>query len=1272
MAVQFGASFFSSIVRAIAEPLVNAIATKLKPPPPPTPHNPTPRGATWRESFGEAFRPGRGTLNFGSSYLASAFDSSQSLAKELNYRNVLKTIGINFKANTRGAELSFDQFASRLSKKFLVSGLELSSIRASIDGINRRFSEALQEQGLAHADENLALQNRVGTLFSVLKEGSINAGAAMAENIRRSLGEVSKDIGSTTEDINKIMEIIPVTHKRTLDEMGISMSDFASKALRLQTNVRVGLGEKAEDLLNKSLSGSATIQDMKNDRTGIGQLVYQRFGMMPFEAMAPEQRTRLVAKMLGDEEFQKQIETLAERAGGFQIVFRKFFNTLFDAETGIFGVLKDVTIQFKDFDGNQVSATTTIFKEFTEFIKSIFDPNEGLIAVVAQEIAKTFGFDADSPAETIAQILRFLRDSVNKVKEVVETPVFQVLIEGIEGVFKIIGGISKLLWNLVSRGGFTQKEVDAIQGGVDATVKGLTDGILPFFTNLTKFIGNRIQDILETIIYLAKNINFDGQGLLNAIGAFVKELLSQIGQIVPLAFESINEVIKSLVRNFGGGDNLKKGFLEFLRALTDALNTILDSFHEFILEPLGKIMQSPEFARFFKEIGVIIGPTIARLVDLWVDWFIIQRESLLVAAANLITPELQKSVAESIKKYVAFQVHFFKETTRLWFKMVLPLLATAFTQQLSSGLGAIKDSLAGLKDFALGNAPDTYDFTPPNLEVSPPGVNYETKASGNFFTAVQMEQAQSSVFARPVIANSDEIIIPRGRVRELNMDIENKVMGALSPALTTIVYNTSSTLKNSMEVETNLLDINSKMLAEIKAIKVNDNKLSQNNLEIPSLGVTEPMIGTPNPLLPDFSNQSKDLTEISDVVVDITDIARQINENTKNTQKELVISNLLSSRSASTTHGTQSNNSTEFVIMPPKAPNVVLNSEIKAPKVEAKKESIIEKIKSTATNVVNTVLGRDSSTEKEPDPIRAPIPVFETKAAGNFFSALQMERAQSSVFARPVIANSDEIIIPRGRIRELNTNIETNIVNSLSPVLNNVVNNTSSVLKESTNLDTKLFNVVYSLVTELKKSKTSEGNVSTSILPRVTSFNSVSEKSLLLPEAEAQREKLGGISEMVMSIVDISRQISTNTDKTYRELIISNLFASKGSTQSSSTPPPIPVSDISLPSVSVLPPPPPMPEVDSSIVGQIKETINNTKEVIKNQVENILPAPIPPPPSPQASKFSQAPQTSMETSTKALMPQPQPLQVVLQIDGKEITSVVLSDIWNRTRQIVST
>jgi hypothetical protein len=880
--------------------------------------------------------------------------------------NAVNMIDIPFRLlpNFGEASKGYDSFASDISNKFLVSGLKLTTLRGTIDEINSSFNKAMDEQGLRTSSENVAIQQKASILFAVLKGGSINAAVAMSENIRRGLGEVSKQVGSSTADINQTMNLIPLMSRKTLDSMGITMDDLAGKALKLTTNTRVALGEDSANFLYKALSGKVSQSEMRNDPSGIGQLINRMVGGVPLDAISPAQRTRVVANLLNNQNFQNQLEELAERSGGFQLVFKRFTNTLFDSETGIFGVLKEVSVDLADFSGKVSGQTTSVFGEIKRIISVIFDTKTGIFALIAQSISEVFGIDADSPLKLVVQVLRFISNFLNDLRGFFVSDTFKSVLEGIKYISSAISETARIIWGLITTGLIPAEDVAKIQAGLNAFVSGLTSEILPFLTNFVNSLGNHVQKILKSLTDLFGTLTFDGDSILKGLVGLGTALMTQISIILPQLFNFIVVAFKSIVANFGGGGNIKLHLLEFLRAFNDAVVIVLGSLNTMIINPLRAFAQSPAFAALFKDIGITIAPALCAILHTITNYFLLKRDVIVAAITNLFNDKLTRCLVDNLVLITDGIVDILFRLFKFIIANVVPSITQAITWRIKNGsappwttqsgsqpgsaqpgqqswmppgstqpgqpsgmppgpneeeddgigskfskyilprvaipgffamkrflpgaigritqaaleytklakrlgaqralkyapakvlkaLGKSTPLLAGAVEFALNaaggdplwwNLIKTGGVTAASLAPIPgsgfaaslalEGVGkafgFENKASGNFIDVVQREQSQSPASARPVIANTDEMIIPRGRVHELNDGIEQSVLTSLAPRFDQVHYSLrnifalSDTADSSTSLKTKKFEdnINSIVFSVVEILKETTN-----------------------------------------------------------------------------------------------------------------------------------------------------------------------------------------------------------------------------------------------------------------------------------------------------------------------------------------------------------------------------------------------------------------------------------------------------------------
>lgn len=383
------------------------------------------------------------------------------------------TLTLDLKAHTSSALNEFKAFSDNLGNKFFVSGLKLDLLRNTLNDINREFDRSMGSQGMKSAMELKQLETSSGAVFAALKGGSLDAGREMAKNIRVALGDVSKSIGSTTEDINSVMKMIPFTSKALLDKAGVGMEEFHKMNLTMVTNARDAMGEDASKIIEKLLSGDLSNTDLLNDRTGIGQMMRQKLGPFDPSAMSAEARTEAVLKLLQDDEFQSTLSGLAEDNAGFMRVVRQFKNTLFDQRTGVFGVLKESTLSLREFSGERVSQVTSIFKETTRLFKVLFDVNTGLFATIFKTIGEAFGFNSDNVTEVIIRMIRWVTNVLKTFTDFFAGPIFRGFLDGIKGIVN-----------------FFAEGFKAMTGALGSTPGGVVSAVVTFFEGLGSFIGS--------------------------------------------------------------------------------------------------------------------------------------------------------------------------------------------------------------------------------------------------------------------------------------------------------------------------------------------------------------------------------------------------------------------------------------------------------------------------------------------------------------------------------------------------------------------------------------------------------------------------------------------------------------------------------------------------------------------------------------------------------------------------------------------------------------
>ena len=1045
------------------------------------------------------------------------------------------TISLDFKANTAKALAGFRNFSDDLTNKFLISGLKLDLMKDAIANINREFDNALGQQGLNSATELKQIESSAGAVFSVLKGGSLEAGREMAKNIRMALGDVSKSLGSTTEDINSVMKMIPVTSKSMLDAYGITMEDFASMNLRMITNARDAFGEDASKLIEGILSGQTDISALNADQTGIGQLIRQRLPGQDFSAMSQEMRTSAVLRLLQDSEFQSQIEGIAEDNAGFMRTFRSFKNVLFDSRTGIFGMLKEVTVELRDFSGNKSTETTSIFKEINRLYKVLFSPEEGVFAALGKVIAEAFNLDGDSIAGILVKLVRFITNLINGIIPLIESDVFRGFIDIIGNIFKFFSGI---IQGLIGIGSF------------DFDSNSFIESINEFVNSFTNFILGGMDNIIEYF----NNLSFDGVGLLNNIESLVINISDAIGNIFLKGFETITAVIGGILRNFGGWENIGLSLMTLIQNVTDNFMLVMDGFFEMLMSDeidlagfvdvgldvltmfANQIVQVIErfisnfdqlksklFPNGFEEFGRELGKIIVKLMPSIIEMF-----------SEVMTPikEILKGLFSEILKAFGFSEPFADFLADIITNLTIlfdpggiiskilgqiPILGGVFTKiyeainwinttlgNVAGGAagGAAEAGTLGLTSGALGKATTTvvgtsvalqgtdvvydtleeidegqtkpedlikesirkgtgrsggggwalskgWELIDKNTGISADdiandlGLNPKYKgnipqeikrAAGGMNLIANMineERANTRPGIKPVIANSDEIIIPPGRLAEVQITSANQINTTLmnffaqmmsifsggmggSKALTGDFLNIffSDLEKDTEDVWTESKDKNTDFYKELERDietkwRPSLNRINQslNNLEVPSLSL--PSLVIPDISIPEIKSEDINIEgDWTEVVGEGWDRVKNFFDNAGQSAEELT---------------------------------------------QGPIKSIYDNLKNASNWFGGLFSGGNNNNNDGPDYMGDMTPI--TNAYNGISQAISLEKSMTSPGTGIIIANQNEIVAPPNRLLELTDNLlARSNVNKNNSTRENINNNTFNIEINASNI----------------------------------------------------------------------------------------------------------------------------------------------------------------------------------------------------------------------------
>ena len=449
----------------------------------------------------------------------------------------ISTLRLNVAANTSRALADFNKFSRSLDNKFLVSGLKLDVVRSALSQINRDFTRAIGEQGLASASSLRAAQNQAALLTSTFKGFSVESALAISTNIGTALNKVAVQAGGTMKDVQRTLAATPFISTR----IGDDLRDRLTKGMmEFNKNARrAGLGDNSSGIAQQFLMGRATgmqlIESGDPMAAFLGSEIVKRAGGEGY-VFDPAERSRIMADIYGDKKISEQLELMAKRTYGFRIILEDLNTYLFNPEAGVFGALRKVM----DSAGNP----TTMFDEVEKLTESVFG-KEGMFAKLVKAIRSVFGdYDPMRPFIDGIQLMQRVFEDIGKY---FESSGFKKVVEFAKEVIDGVTGVFKGLYDQIKSGSFDSTGIVEIVGDLGNTVR-------EYIKNIGRSIRNRDDD--EAIGFVADI----GGTLLEEVGkttiTLIRELFATLAdkapEIASKVLPAINNGINSILQETFG------------------------------------------------------------------------------------------------------------------------------------------------------------------------------------------------------------------------------------------------------------------------------------------------------------------------------------------------------------------------------------------------------------------------------------------------------------------------------------------------------------------------------------------------------------------------------------------------------------------------------------------------------------------------------------------------------------------------------------------------
>ena len=546
----------------------------------------------------------------------------------------MANIALDIKANTSKALGEFKKLSRELDNKFLVQGLKLDVVKNAFRQINREFEQSLGQQGFNTTETTNQLQRNAAANLAILNKLGTDAANEVTQSVRKNLQFLQAEGKITGETIKESLTAASFfDFSGSEAEVKRQFESFTNNFATVSQDLSDAFGESGAGQFQKVLTGQARLDDLFGVDFGPGgasknlilKAIRENYGNI--DAVTGEARTRLIEQILADfQDTNTEVGKIlddqrraARRDDPFRQINREL-QGLFSPQ-GLFGNLRQIGGTFANLDGEQVPRN--LLQLTAKLIRTIFDKDEGLFAVLGDTLGEAFGFDPKNilapilnGVELFTLVLERLRDffaSASFKKFLTVFDPLKAAIEGInfkdglsaaeigtfvDGLFESVRGIFKNITGFIK--GINAGEVGDILGNIIGEIIDTLPALLDtIFTSITKVI----DILIETI----NNTEFNESKLGTAIAKIADGLAALIPKVIELVVTALPKLLGSLTSaffqaDFGGkaliGGALTEGLLRLFTG-QGILGTLKENVFSPIKSAIGtQLERLPFFGKF--------------------------------------------------------------------------------------------------------------------------------------------------------------------------------------------------------------------------------------------------------------------------------------------------------------------------------------------------------------------------------------------------------------------------------------------------------------------------------------------------------------------------------------------------------------------------------------------------------------------------------------------------------------------------------------------------
>ena len=443
----------------------------------------------------------------------------------------MANIALDIRANTQKALGEFKKLSRELDNKFLIQGLKLDVVKSAFRDITKEFDKAVGEQGLRAESNVQQLRRNLALNLSTFKKFGDEASVGISKEILNSLRDLQAEGKITEQSLKESLDVASFfDFAGTESERKAAFKNFAQDFAIFSKETKNLFDESDAGLIKRVVTGQTDVTDLLNVDFGQGgavsnrlaQIIRERLpaGAVNIQSIDPQRRGAVVQEVL--ETFRndpviKRLRADLERENPF--LFLESLREQLFSPKGLFGNLRSIGGQISNFENQLVDRN--LLQLTGKLIKTIFDPKEGLFAVLFNSVGTAFGFE--DPLAPILSGVELFTSFIKKLTNFFGSGEFKSILDVFDPLVNAVKSIA-------SGNEFNFADINTLISGIFESIR------------------NAIQKIIEYIRSADEE----------QIGSIISNILSEIGKTIPplinLVFSSIGKLVESAFKGFQGAD----------------------------------------------------------------------------------------------------------------------------------------------------------------------------------------------------------------------------------------------------------------------------------------------------------------------------------------------------------------------------------------------------------------------------------------------------------------------------------------------------------------------------------------------------------------------------------------------------------------------------------------------------------------------------------------------------------------------------------------------